>query len=113
MAGTPYWRLTTAVMSSSARMPSLTRLVPSRPPFCALMVQRFLELDGSDALFAQQKFAESDGHELSRHGRTWGADFAGRTRRRTLRAEASEATLRSRRATPRRTRDLRRDGPCA
>ena len=32
MAGTPQWRLTTAVMSSSAMIPSLTRLVLSRPP---------------------------------------------------------------------------------
>jgi hypothetical protein len=29
----------------------------------ALMLERLLELDGRDALFAQEQIAESDGHE--------------------------------------------------
>ena len=52
------------VMSSSARMPSLTRLRPEPAAVGALMVQRLLQLGRGDALFAQQQFAESDSHVL-------------------------------------------------
>ena len=32
MKGTPYWRLRSAVISSSLTIPSLTRVIPSLPP---------------------------------------------------------------------------------
>ena len=54
MAGTPYWRLSDGGDVVVRKDPELDETRPEPATILALMVQRLLELDRGDALFAQQ-----------------------------------------------------------